>query len=103
MKNFIYLIACISLGAISCSAQSRLLTPAPVPAYSVAPTPAGTLATISGNVNLRDNPDGLGVASSVLETLTKGEVVLLLDRNGAWCIVRHNNRIGWVLCEWVGR
>ena len=95
------LFAILALATLACLAplpaagNLRVATKAPEAQY----------ATVTGSVNLRTNPEGLG-ASDVILTLHDGERVQVYQRGETWCKVRTLKdpaRLGWALCEYVER
>lgn len=92
-------LAALALAALAC-VQSALVRSEPLVSITQSPE----TMVVSGDVNLRDNPEGIG-ASSVIDTLAPGDVVVLIQQGETWCRVRRvNSRVaGWALCQYLTR
>ena len=100
MQKYLYIALLISV-SLAC-----VLQPAPAvisAAGLVEATSELQFATVSGAVNLRDNPDGIG-ASSVVTVLSAGDNVQVIQRGAKWCKVvtlADAPKAGWALCSYI--
>jgi hypothetical protein len=66
------------------------------------PAPA-EYGVITGQVNLRDNPEGIG-ASNVVAVLESGQRVQVIQRGETWCkvaVLGDPVKAGWALCRFI--
>lgn len=55
-------------------------------------------ATATTAVNVRTGP---GTGYNAVDTLSRGEQVAIVDRNGGWCAVQKTGPDGWVACRYL--
>jgi len=90
----------IPLFALACS---LIPAPAVVTSLNVTTKAPAEYGVITGQVNLRDNPEGIG-ASSVLAVLEAGQAVQIVQQGETWCKVvtlGDPARAGWALCRYM--
>ena len=55
-------------------------------------------AVATTTVNVRTGP---GVGYNAIDTLSRGEQVAIVDRDGSWCAVQKSGPDGWVACAYL--
>ena len=55
-------------------------------------------AVATTTVNVRTGP---GVGYNAIDTLSRGEQVAIVDRDGNWCAVQKSGPDGWVSCAYL--
>lgn len=101
MSNFLIAIALVMITSIACEAQANIGGKRVQSSMPIVSKPAMEIGVVTGYVNLRDRPEGHTGGSNVLAVLSAGDIVTVIDRDGAWCEVAHDDIRGWMLCAWL--